>query len=980
VYGDNDADVANIELGPSEKRDVMVIVPLTKDRTFRIKNTGSNTHVAVDLLGYFSPTAAGAYTAMAAPARILDTRAGVGAPAGALGKEGLAEIPVRGVGGIPAPATGLLVNVTTFESTASSHVDVSAEKPPNAHVTVEAMANRVRSDLALTGIGQANGSIWVRNDAGPTQVTVDVLGWFADGAGARYVPLPQSVPVLDTSTGNGAPRGTVAQGGTVSLQASNVAGVPQNATAAVLTLNGSGDGATSLSVGPQGRGWSGLASIDGIEAGRPVAGTVVPRLGPTGQIRIRNDNGSATVKAAVAGYFVGGPPLAEDNSSCAIDAEPGFTPLFDGRSPQSQRWRTTATGTPGKDGCETWTVSNQSTGWYDAENLPDAYTLRADWKASTENADSGVFIGFPNPTDDSTIPATRGLEVAIRPNGAGVTGTGAIFGLQAPHARAERPVGQWNTYDIAVSGKRVTVRLNDVVVNDYVIIDPNRIHGRTLVGIQGSDPNDLVRFRNIRLRVNQPAARVGLVTGVAGKCVDDADPGKNSARIVLHSCHGAPNQQFVLPGDGALHALGRCLDVSAVKNELGKPYVQLFDCNNTPPQQWVTLPNGTLQNPQSKACLDAPSEAEDVRLYANTDCHARGNQQWAMPTTQARYGLVAGVGDKCVDMAAPTPANNVPVVLHSCHGGSNQLVAVPGDGSIRVEGYCLDVFGQVANGRQNVQFYTCNGTAAQYWVNRPDGTLYNPVTNRCLDAPSREDVTPLYGGTCHGLVNQRWTLPALAPDGVLAPVPTPQLLASWTADENTGTALDDDAHNGHVATLQGNAGWGQGRRGSALSLDGAGAFAATPTPVLQTDRSFTVSAWVRVSKSDGAYTAVSQESGGRSSFVLQRSGDGHWAFAVLPAGAGDTYQAMSPEPAVTGQGTHLVGVYDWVAGAVRIYVDGQLKATHASNGTWQAAGPTVLGRARWDNIPVQFWPGQIDDVRLYQGVLSDAEIANLSRQ
>jgi hypothetical protein len=40
--------------------------------------------------------------------------------------------------------------------------------------------------------------------------------------------------------------------------------------------------------------------------------------------------------------------------------------------------------------------------------------------------------------------------------------------------------------------------------------------------------------------------------------------------------------------------------------------------------------------------------------------------------------------------------------------------------------------GATANGTP-VQLWDCNGTAAQVWTSRSDGTLYNPQSGRCLD-------------------------------------------------------------------------------------------------------------------------------------------------------------------------------------------------------------------------------------------------------
>lgn len=41
--------------------------------------------------------------------------------------------------------------------------------------------------------------------------------------------------------------------------------------------------------------------------------------------------------------------------------------------------------------------------------------------------------------------------------------------------------------------------------------------------------------------------------------------------------------------------------------------------------------------------------------------------------------------------------------------------------------------------------------------------------------------------------------------------------------------------------------------------------------------------------------------------------------------------------------------------------------------------PNRLGRIRWNDANVNFWQGAIDDVRLYQGALTPAQVTSLSR-
>jgi hypothetical protein len=65
-----------------------------------------------------------------------------------------------------------------------------------------------------------------------------------------------------------------------------------------------------------------------------------------------------------------------------------------------------------------------------------------------------------------------------------------------------------------------------------------------------------------------------------------------------------------------------------------------------------------------------------------------------------------------------------------------------------------------ANGT-TVDLYTCNGTGAQVWVPRGDGSLFNPESGKCLD-DTDWSTTPGKQAQiwdCAGTANQQWQIP-----------------------------------------------------------------------------------------------------------------------------------------------------------------------------------------------------------------------------
>jgi alpha-L-arabinofuranosidase len=198
-------------------------------------------------------------------------------------------------------------------------------------------------------------------------------------------------------------------------------------------------------------------------------------------------------------------------------------------------------------------------------------------------------------------------------------------------------------------------------------------------------------------------------------------------------------------------------------------------------------------------------------------------------------------------------------------------------------------------------------------------------------------------------------------------------------DEGTGTVAADSSGNGHAATLFGGATWTTGLVGpSALATPGTGgSYAEIPTPVVDTTRSFTVAAWVKLNNLDGWQTFVSEDGDVLSSFFLQLRADSRqfsftvpYDFFVLPL------SGFTPE---VGRWYHLAGVYDAAAQSASLYVNGVLADTVYNVVAGPATGPTAIGRGKFAGNPVDFVNGAVDDVRLFQAPLAPPEVLAIAR-
>ncbi|MFB7778851.1 LamG domain-containing protein [Streptomyces bauhiniae] len=180
--------------------------------------------------------------------------------------------------------------------------------------------------------------------------------------------------------------------------------------------------------------------------------------------------------------------------------------------------------------------------------------------------------------------------------------------------------------------------------------------------------------------------------------------------------------------------------------------------------------------------------------------------------------------------------------------------------------------------------------------------------------------------------------------------------------------------------------------GNAAKFDGVNDYASAASPYINTMRNFSVSAWVKLTtRPTTAAIAVTQPGAHRSGFELYYSPTYGWSFnnyltdttdSTLVRAAQRTAAdpALDPKVAPVGQWTHLTGVYSKDAGRIRLYLNGRYAGGADHTITWYASGPLQLGAARYDGTPTAFFPGQIDDVQVFDRMLSTQEISEMYKQ
>ncbi|MFJ3924019.1 PKD domain-containing protein [Streptomyces sp. NPDC090022] len=176
--------------------------------------------LVVDFVGYYQPNSGERFSPVA-PARVADTRTA----GGPLGGGQTRTVKVAGVGGIPADAAAVALNLTSTGSSANSHVIAypdPAQRTATSNLNPE--PGRDKSNQAIVPVGP-NGTITLYNHTGSTDLVVDAVGFYGKGGTSLFQPAVPKRLADTRETGKLAPGATTV-----------VAGIPSNATGAVVNV------------------------------------------------------------------------------------------------------------------------------------------------------------------------------------------------------------------------------------------------------------------------------------------------------------------------------------------------------------------------------------------------------------------------------------------------------------------------------------------------------------------------------------------------------------------------------------------------------------------------------------------------------------------------------------------------------------------------------------------------------------------------
>jgi len=258
-------------------------------------------------------------------------------------------------------------------------------------------------------------------------------------------------------------------------------------------------------------------------------------------------------------------------------------------------------------------------------------------------------------------------------------------------------------------------------------------------------------------------------------------------------------------------------------------------------------------------------------------------------------------------------------------------------------------------------------SASNFHVRYRERTGRSPKKQRRPDAPLRPEIPGAETLTEYSEAARNVELLYVRP------------IAHWTFDEGDAEIVDNLRRH-PVATVSGKVERLSGRRsGMAIHFDGD-SYASIPEAVVDTSRSYTVSAWVAADRPN-RMTAVSTGTSHHGAFYLQYIPlEGGFKFAVTVSDQDPTARFVVAQVDVEdGRWYHVTGVHDAAAQEIRLYVDGTLRAGRTFTTPWHADGVTYFGACRLLDTMIDQWIGAIDDVRFYDEALTAAEIGQIYR-
>lgn len=300
-----------------------------------IFNYAFSVDVVIDLEGYVAPSSGGLFVPLA-PVRVCDTRVSEpanqcnanGTAAGTLGAGKTKVINAGTTFGVPAGATGVVLNVTATTTSTASYFDVYADGAAAPFASsLNWAAGQTISNRVFTAVSDA-GNIDVFNAYGTADVVIDLTGYFSPAAaGGGFFPTTPT-RICDTRPAGPGVASNVCDTGELATMTAGedfaLTGFNPVVSALVMNVTVTNTRAPGfLTLFPDDASQIPLAADITWAAGQTVGNLVVADLGSTSSFDFFNgSNGNTDVVIDVVGYYSSSAPAASSPAKPAVILSP----------------------------------------------------------------------------------------------------------------------------------------------------------------------------------------------------------------------------------------------------------------------------------------------------------------------------------------------------------------------------------------------------------------------------------------------------------------------------------------------------------------------------------------------------------------------------------------------------------------------------------------------------------------------------------
>ncbi|WP_295792154.1 hypothetical protein [uncultured Microbacterium sp.] len=280
----------------------------------------TNARLILDVQGYYTAntdgTASGGFVPVAK--RIVDTRSGLGTAKATIAPGKSIDVQITGSNGIPAGASGVVVNLIAINSSDSdgylTPYATGDTKPQNALHYAPSISTSAQAQVPLS----SGGKITIANGSATANLVVDLQGYFT-AAGTNGAVFTPSYGRAYDSRASGST--ALTNGETRSIQIAGKAGVPvmgSGITAVTLTLIVSHAGSAGYAEAwADGTSKPGTTAIN-FQADDIRTNTITVPLGANGKIALRNVADATNYVVDVQGWYSN--PLAAKISCGGVAA------------------------------------------------------------------------------------------------------------------------------------------------------------------------------------------------------------------------------------------------------------------------------------------------------------------------------------------------------------------------------------------------------------------------------------------------------------------------------------------------------------------------------------------------------------------------------------------------------------------------------------------------------------------------------------